>query len=175
MQLFGPYLNSSRLDYFTDAIVGKPQATRGDYIGTDLSNLVTNGVSKYTGAIGYVGYTSDIERTTQVKVLKIVNSVGQAVGPSESAIVDASYTPLSRPLLIYVNAERAEKPEIRAFVKFFLTQGTTSIGKENVPLPADMYESVLAKFASGKAGTVFDGISAIGVQLDEALARDPVQ
>jgi len=176
LQLFGAFANSSSLDYFTDAIVGKPKATRSDYIGTDSANYVRNGVGRYTGAIGYVSYTSDIALTTQVKALKIVNSAGQPVSPSESAIVDASYTPLSRPLLMYVNAERATTPEIRAYVKFLLTHCAKWIGEANgVPLPADMYESVLAKFASGKAGTVFDGKSAIGVQLDEALARDPAQ
>jgi phosphate transport system substrate-binding protein len=176
LQLLGSLPNLPAHDYFTDAIIGTPKATRGDYIGNHSENAVTSGVGQYAGAMGYVHYTSDIVPASQVKALKIVNSAGAAVSPSESAIVDASYHPLSRPLLIYVNAEHAKRPEIQAFVKFLLTQGAKSIRKTNgVPLPDDMYESVLKKFANGKAGTVFDGQSAIGVQLDEALAREPVQ
>jgi phosphate transport system substrate-binding protein len=149
---------------------------RGDYIDFDSLIYVTNGVSRYSGAMGYVHYSTDTVPASQVKILKIVNATGEAVSPSESAFVDASYNPLSRPLLIYVNAEHAKKPEIRTFVKFLLTQGATSIPKANgVPLPEDMYESVLTKFSSGKTGTVFDGKSAVGVPLDESLAREPVQ
>jgi phosphate transport system substrate-binding protein len=175
-QLLGSASNSSLHSYFVESIIGQPRATRGDYIGSDVLNFVTNGVSQYSGAIGYVHYTSEIVPASQVKALKIVNAAGEAVSPSESAFVDASYNPLSRPLFIYVNAEQAKRPEIRAFVKFLLTQGTKSIRRASaVPLPDDMYESVLAKFVGGKAGTVFDGESAIGVQLDEAMARDPMQ
>jgi phosphate transport system substrate-binding protein len=177
LQLFGPGLGSSLHEYFTEAIVGKPKiTTRVDYLGTNFHNFVTNGVSRYSGAIGFVRYASEIVPASQVKALKIVNSAGQAVSPSDSAFVDASYNPLSRPLFIYVNAERAKKPEVSAFVKFLLMQGAKSIGNAGgIPLPVDMYDSALAKFASGKPGTVFDGKSAIGVQLDEALAGEPVQ
>ena len=47
----------------------------------------------------------------KMKALKVVNAKGQAVGPSEAAVLDGSYNPLSRPLFIYVNAaERAASP-----------------------------------------------------------------
>ena len=43
--------------------------------------------------------------------------------PEPAAIADGSYSPLSRPLFIYVNTEALRRPEVQAFVQFYMEQG----------------------------------------------------
>jgi len=65
---------------------------------------------------------------------------GTCVAPSTETIADASY-PLSRTLYIYVNkAKAADNPAVKAFVDYYLAEGTISTVLETVPyvnLPAD--------------------------------------
>jgi len=42
------------------------------------------------------------------------------VTPTFDTIKDGSYSPLSRPLFIYVNKDSLNKPEVKEFVKFYL-------------------------------------------------------
>ena len=41
---------------------------------------------------------------------------------SLETIADGSYAPLSRPLYLYVNTARLERPEVREFLRFALEQ-----------------------------------------------------
>ena len=40
--------------------------------------------------------------------------------PSFESIKDGTYAPLSRPLYLYVNTASLERPEVKAFVKFYI-------------------------------------------------------
>jgi phosphate transport system substrate-binding protein len=44
------------------------------------------------------------------------------VVPSDQTITDKTYAPLSRPLFIYVKRSALERPEVDAFVRFFMEQ-----------------------------------------------------
>jgi phosphate transport system substrate-binding protein len=108
-----------------------------------------------------------------MKALKIVNASGVAVGPSEAAVLDGSYNPLSRPLFIYVNAEAAKKPEVKAFVEFYLEQGAGYIKEvKYVPFVPAAYKTALGHFHNGKLGTVFGGVPAVGLKVEDLLARE---
>jgi phosphate transport system substrate-binding protein len=57
-----------------------------------------------------------------VRAVAIVNKDGNAVMPSDAAVQDGTYNPLSRPLFIYTNkANLLSKPQVAEFVKFFLS------------------------------------------------------
>lgn len=43
--------------------------------------------------------------------------------PSEQTIESGQYSPLSRPLYIYVTTKSLQRPEVRAFVEFYLEHG----------------------------------------------------
>ena len=62
------------------------------------------------------------------------------VSPTADTIADGSY-PMSRTLYIYVNkAKAADNPAVKAYVDYYLTDGTISKVLETVPyvnLPAD--------------------------------------
>ena len=52
-----------------------------------------------------------------------VNDGNGCVVPSGTTIEDGSYTPLSRPLFIYVNTKSLEKTEVKEFMKFYMEHG----------------------------------------------------
>jgi phosphate transport system substrate-binding protein len=43
------------------------------------------------------------------------------VGPTPETVESGEYKPLSRPLFIYVNKEALQKPEVAAFVTYYLS------------------------------------------------------
>jgi len=76
--------------------------------------------------------------------------------PNPETIENGSYAPFSRPLFIYVNAKSAKRPEVKAFVEFYLTHGPALVAEVGyVKLPAGIYESAGKRFAAGRTGTVF--------------------
>ncbi|MCY3639346.1 MAG: phosphate ABC transporter substrate-binding protein, partial [Chloroflexi bacterium] len=49
-----------------------------------------------------------------------VDSGSGCVLPTSESIENGSYSPLSRPLFIYVSKQSMERPEVKAFVEFYL-------------------------------------------------------
>lgn len=114
--LFGAGSDSGTLDYFTDAINGEEGAIRADYSASEDDNQTVEGVAKDLGAVGFLGL-SYVEANEGVIVAASVDGVA----PSTETVQDGSYTPLSRPLFIYVNnASYAEEPQVKAFVDFYV-------------------------------------------------------
>jgi phosphate transport system substrate-binding protein len=70
--------------------------------------------------------------------------------------VNGTYEPLSRPIFIYVAEKAAQRPEVKAFVEYYLAQGKPLIEEvKYVPLPAQAYSLATEHFRSGKLGTGF--------------------
>jgi len=173
LKLFGPGTDSGTFDYFTEAVTGKVKSSRGDFTASEDDNVLVQGVEADVNALGYFGYAYYAANTTRMKALKIVNAQGKAVGPSEAAVLDGSYNPLSRPLFIYVNAESAKKAEVREFVEFYLGQGASYIREvKYVPFVASAYQTALAHFHNNRLGTVFGGVPAVGLRVEDLLARE---
>jgi phosphate transport system substrate-binding protein len=108
-----------------------------------------------------------------LKALKVVNAKGQAVGPSEAAVLDGSYNPFSRPLFIYVNAEAAKKPDVKEFVEFYLTKGSQFVKEvKYVPFKDAAYQTALTHFRAGRLGSVFNGMPVVGITVEDLLARE---
>jgi phosphate transport system substrate-binding protein len=64
---------------------------------------------------------------------------------------DGTYTPLSRPLFIYVNSESYGRPEVREFVDFYVAQAAQiAEAAQYVPL-SDEQVSELTAAAQGLA------------------------
>jgi phosphate transport system substrate-binding protein len=103
----------------------------------------------------------------------IVNDKGQAVEPSMEAVLKGSYTPLARPIFIYVSAKSLARPEVKEFVEYYMTNGA-ALAKEvkYVPLPDSAYKTALQHVQKGKKGTVFGGVAEVGVTIDELLKRE---
>ena len=100
-------------------INGEEGASREDYSPSEDDNVIVQGVSGSTGGLGYFGYTYYEENSDTLKALEIDSGDG-CVAPSAETAQDGTYTPLSRPLFIYPSKAAAEKPEVKAFLEFYL-------------------------------------------------------
>jgi phosphate transport system substrate-binding protein len=121
IELYGPGTDSGTFDYFTDEINGEEGVSRTDYNASEDDNVIVQGVSGSPNALGYFGYTYFEENADALKAVEIDSGEG-CVAPSAEAAQDGTYTPLARPLFIYVsNAAVSEKPEVKAFVDFYAT------------------------------------------------------
>jgi len=173
MKLFGPGADSGTFDYFTEAVVGKSKSSRGDFTASEDDNVLVQGVSRDVNGLGYFGFAYYVENQDKLKAVPIVNEKGQAVLPSLEAVEKGIYSPLARPIFIYVNARSLEKPEVKQFVEYYMQHGAT-LAKEvkYVPLPAAAYRTAWQHVQKAKKGTVFGGVAEVGVTIEELLRRE---
>jgi phosphate transport system substrate-binding protein len=176
LKLFGPGSDSGTFDYFTEAVNGKAKSSRGDFTASEDDNVLVQGVTSDQNALAYFGYAYYAANMSRMKALKIVNSKGVAVGPSDATVLDGSYNPLARPIFIYVNADSAKKPEVKEFVEFYLSQGAQFVKEvKYVPLAAEAYQTALGHFRNNKLGTVFGGEAKVGLKVEDLLKMEAKQ
>jgi phosphate transport system substrate-binding protein len=173
MKLFGPGADSGTFDYFTEAVVGKAKSSRGDFTASEDDNVLVQGVSRDTNALGYFGYSYYVENKDKLRAVPIVNDKGQPIEPSFDAVLKGTYQPLSRPIFIYVNAKSLDKPEVKQFVEYYMTNGG-KLSKEvkYVPLPESAYKTAWSNVQKNKRGTVFGGTAEVGITIEELLKRE---
>jgi phosphate transport system substrate-binding protein len=141
IKLYGPGTDSGTFDYFTDVINGEEDASRSDYTASEDDNVLVQGVQGDAGALGYMGYAYYAENQQSMKLLGVDSGSG-CVQPTPETIRDGSYAPLSRPVFIYVARAALERPEVRAFVDFYLEHaGELSQSVGYVPLEAADYQA----------------------------------
>jgi phosphate transport system substrate-binding protein len=177
LKLYGPGADSGTFDYFTDAIVGKAKSSRGDYTASEDDNVIVQGVSRDKGGLAYFGYAYYIENQSKLKALAVkATPTSKAVLPSEQTVLDGTYQPLSRPLLVYVNEKSLSKPEVIRFVQFYLKNGAT-LSKEVgfIPLSSKDYTHAQENFNKKKLGTAFGGESKVGIKVSDLLKMEPKQ
>lgn len=172
LKLYGPGADSGTFEYFTEAIVGKAKSSRGDYTASEDDNVLVQGVSRDKGALGYFGYAYYAENRNKLKAVAVWNGK-EYVLPSEKAVEEGTYQPLARPIFIYVNAKSLDKPEVKQFVEFYMKQGPQLVKEvKYVPLPAKVYEVNMKNVQSKRLGTVFGGKEAVGLKIEELVARE---
>lgn len=143
--LYGPDTDSGTFDYFTAAIVGEEDASRADYTASADDNVLVLGVSGDRGALGYFGYAYYEENQDKLRAVEIDSGTG-CVGPSRATIENGTYTPLSRPMFIYVRRDALERGEVQAFVDFYLDQAEALVPETGyVPLSAADYEDARSR------------------------------
>jgi phosphate transport system substrate-binding protein len=122
LKLFGPGTDSGTFDYFTDVINGEEDSSRTDYQATEDDNVTVQGVSGTDGAMGYFGYSYYEENTDKLTALSIDSGNG-CVAPSKETAQDGAYSPLSRPLFMYVaDKAYADSPAVKGYVDFYIDQ-----------------------------------------------------
>ena len=143
LRLYGPDTDSGTFDFFTEEINGEAQVSRSDYTASADDNVLVQGISGDRNALGYFGYAYYAENTDKLKLVAVDNGNG-CVTPTPDTILSGEYEPLTRPLFIYVNKKSLERPEVRAFVEFYMERGeelTREVGY--VPVTAEGYASNL--------------------------------
>jgi phosphate transport system substrate-binding protein len=172
MALYGAGKASGTFDYFTEAVNGKAKETRADYTATEDDNVIVKGVSGDKNALGYFGYSYYEANKAKLKAVGIDNGKG-AVLPSVETVKNGTYAPLSRPLFIYVSSKSLDKPEVKEFIDYYMAQvPKASAETKYIPLPETAYAKINEKVKAKKLGTVFGGKEAIGIKIEEILAKE---
>lgn len=123
LYLYGAGTASGTYDYFTEVINGKSGSSRGDYTASEDDNVLVQGVMGDKFALGFFGLAYYEENKDKLKLIAVDNGNGP-VYPTEETVLSGAYSPLSRPMFIYVNETAIDKPEIIAFVNFYLDNST---------------------------------------------------
>jgi phosphate transport system substrate-binding protein len=102
--------------------------TRPDYQASPDDNIIIQGIQGSETSFGWVGFAF-ARSASDVKVLEVDGGDG-CIAPTDETIADNSY-PISRPLFIYVNADKAaENPALEAYVDFYLSdEGIASVSE----------------------------------------------
>lgn len=153
MKLYGPGTSSGTFDYFTEAVMGEEDQSRQDYTASEDDNVLVQGVSGDPGALGYFGYAYYEENQDQIRAVA-VDDGGGCVQPSRETIGSGEYTPLARPMFIYVSGAALERPEVRSFVEYYMQNAEELVPQVGyVPLDAEAYASNLSRVQElGAAG-----------------------
>lgn len=153
IHLYGVGVESGTYDYFTKAIIGKSHSSRGDYTGSEDDNVLVQGISSDKYALGFFGLAYFEENKSKLKALAINDeNDGNGKGgilPSAETVLNKTYSPLSRPLFIYVNSKAVERPEVIKFIDFYLNSAaelSKSVGY--VPLTESEYKTQKDKFSN---------------------------
>ncbi|MEB3161824.1 MAG: PstS family phosphate ABC transporter substrate-binding protein [Prochlorothrix sp.] len=169
INLFGPGADSGTFDYFTEAINGKAQESRGDFTASEDDNVLVQGVLRDRNALGYFGFAYYENNKDRLRAVPIDNGNGP-VFPSRAAVENGTYQPLSRPLFIYISTAALRRPEVREFANFYLDNAdelSAEVGY--VALPAEVYSAVRRNVETGKVGSVFANRETVGVNISDLL------
>lgn len=161
LKLFGPGTDSGTFDFFTEVVVGKEKACRSDFSASENDNALVQGIAGDKGALGYFGFAYYEANRGKLKLLGIDNGDGKPIQPSLDAIRAGGYTPLSRPLFLYVNAEALKRPEVKAFLAFTLENARKIVEHpkvQYVAFPDEMYTIARKRVDVVKTGTIMTGV-----------------
>ncbi len=122
MRLYGPDSDSGTFDYFTEEVNDEVQASRSDYTASADDNVLVQGIAGDKGSLGYFGYAYYQENKDKLKLVAVDSGSG-CVQPNLQTIPSGEYSPLSRPLFIYVNEKSYQRPEVKTFVDFYMDKG----------------------------------------------------
>jgi phosphate transport system substrate-binding protein len=150
LTLSGPGTDSGTFDYFTGVINGEEGASRADYNASEDDNTTVQAVSGDKGGMGYFGYTYYEENQDTLKALEIDGGDG-CVAPSAEAAQDGTYTPLSRPLFVYVNNASFAKPQVAGFMDYYLNNlDAIAESAQFITVPDDVVAENLTKLATAE-------------------------
>jgi phosphate transport system substrate-binding protein len=145
LNLYGPDTDSGTFDYFTEEIVGEAKASRSDYTASADDNVLVQGIAGDRNALGYFGYAYYVENTDKLKLVAIDSGNGPVL-PTKESIEAGDYTPLSRPLFIYVSDASLQRPEVKAFVEFYMEHAAELVAEVGyIKMDDQVYSDNLAK------------------------------
>jgi len=104
-------------------------------------NVLVRGIEGDKNALGYFGYAYYVQNKDRLKIVPIASGSdpAAAVTPTTETIEQGKYVPLARPLFLYVKASSLKRPEVAAFLKYYLNEGqplVSQVGYVSLSKPA---------------------------------------
>jgi phosphate transport system substrate-binding protein len=177
VRLFGAGVDSGTYDYFTEAVVGKEGASRGDFTSSEDDNVLVQGVGSDELALGFLPFAYVEQNQDKLKLVPVDDGKAEngsgPLAPSAETVRNGTYQPLSRPLFIYVAKKAAERPEVQKFVDSYFDASALIREVGYVELTPQIYDLAKKHFAERKVGTAFGaGGSQVGLTLEQLLTRE---
>jgi phosphate transport system substrate-binding protein len=127
LDVTAPGEESGTYDSFVELAIAKiagereqDAVTRPDYTASGDDNVIVAGIAGSDSSLGWVGFAFADQNSDTVKSLEVDGGDG-CVAPTPETIASGDY-PLSRPLFIYVNTDKAAaNPALTAFVDYYLS------------------------------------------------------
>ncbi|WP_121256178.1 PstS family phosphate ABC transporter substrate-binding protein [Nocardioides ferulae] len=138
---FIPGTDSGTYDYMAADVVGDDsESLRDDFEVSEDDNILVQGVAGTENSVGFFGYTYYEENADTVKALSIDDGNG-CVAPSAETAQAGEYTPLARPLFIYVsNAAYNDNEAVKTYVDFYIENlATIAETAQYIPLNDEDY------------------------------------
>ncbi len=138
---FIPGTDSGTYDYMAADVIGDESETlRDDFETSEDDNVLVQGVSGTEGGVGFFGYTYYEQNQDSLKAVAIDSGEG-CVEPSAETAQDGTYTPLARPLFIYVKNESYTGNEaVKTYVDYYIDNlPVIAEGAKYIPLNDEDY------------------------------------
>jgi phosphate transport system substrate-binding protein len=177
IHLFGAGIDSGTYDYFTEAIVGKEGASRGDFTSSEDDNVLVQGISSDVLALGFLPLAYVEANRASLRIVPVDDGRPEngdgPVMPSAETVRNGTYQPLSRPLFVYVARRAADRPEVQRLVEAFFSSASLVREVGYVELTPEIYTLARQHFAARRTGTAFgDGGSQVNLTLEQLLAKE---
>ncbi len=129
LDIFGPGEESGTFDTYVELVIehpaeerGQDPTTRPDYSPSGDDNVILRGITGSDTSLGWVGFAF-ANNAQGVKLLDVDDGESGCVGATPATIASGEY-PLSRPLFIYVNSDKAAaNPGLDAYVDYYMGEG----------------------------------------------------
>ncbi len=165
LTLYGPGSDSGTFDYFTEVVVGDSGSSRGDYVASEDDNILVIGVQGDVNALGYFGFSYYLENQDTIQAVSV-----EGVSPSPETVNNGTYSPLSRPIFIYVRTDALDRPEVASFVDFYIENATALVPEVGyVPFSTDAYAAIQALVDDRIVGTVYQTNETVGVDIEDVI------
>jgi phosphate transport system substrate-binding protein len=157
LTLAGPDSQSGTYDFFNEEVLGEDAAgetvtPRQDYTASADDNVIVRAVESGPGTLGYFGFTYYEENMDALKAFSV-----DGVAPTAETITSGEY-PLSRPLFIYVKTSSLQRPEVAAFVQYYLDNAVElAESTQYVPAPQEALDEATASLEAAIGGGTTTG------------------
>jgi phosphate transport system substrate-binding protein len=137
---------------------GQKATTRPDYTASANDNVIIEGIAGTPTSLGWVGYAFAEENQDRVRLLEVDNGESGCIAPTPETIAANTY-PISRDLYIYVNKAKSDSnPAVKAFVDYYLADGTIAMALETVPYVPLASDALVASQDTWAAQTVLSSV-----------------
>ena len=159
IRLFGAGVDSGTYDYFTEAMVGKEGASRGDFTSSEDDNVIVQGVSSDELALGFLplAYVEAEPARAEDRAGRRRQG-GQRRGPDRALGRDGAQRHLSAAFASALHlrvAQGGRSARSEQFVEMFFSRTDLVQEVGYIELTPEIYELARKHFADRKVGTVF--------------------
>lgn len=156
IDLYAPGIASGTFDFFREATFPNGGTVRlGDVTTSEDDHILVRGIAGNRDALGFFGIAYYAANQDSLRAVPIVTPTGP-VAPSIETIASGEYVPYSRPLFLYINAARADREDIDAFVRYYIDNVDSVVETVGyAPIPGDLLSIVRDRFTARTTGTAW--------------------